>query len=234
MLAKTPEQTVVDWLYAQTGGIVQSGPFASMRLPREQGWETGALAPAILGCHEQELHEAIEREIARLSTHERPRIVNIGTAEGYYAVGMAMRLPQAAVWGIDTNDGCVELAKKSAEENGVVVTFGDALDTVFEKPDLIISDCEGFEVAYLDLHKFPSLRNATMIVEIHGTHLELEDRFKETHDIEVVMEGGRDPNAFEMLRRHSSAFRWIAICENRPCMMHWLVMRPKTKSTGET
>jgi trans-aconitate methyltransferase len=47
----------------------------------------------LLGCYEQPLQPFIEQAIeAQYST-----ILNIGCAEGYYAVGMARRMPQTRV-----------------------------------------------------------------------------------------------------------------------------------------
>jgi hypothetical protein len=45
--------------------------------------------------------------------------------------------------------------------------------------------------------------------------------------IEQVAEGGRNPNAFDLLVPTPSAFRWAAVCEHRPCLMGWFVMRPR-------
>ena len=221
-----------DLLYAETQGVVQSGPFAGMKLLREQGWDDGALSPMLLGCHEEELHAHIEGEIIRLSALENPVVVNIGCAEGYYAVGFARRVPQATVYAIDINDKCTELAKKTATINNVFIVLGETLDTVFAHPDIVISDCEGAEVRYLDTVAYPGLIRATIIVEIHvsetqKTHEIIYNRFAATHDITYVFEGGRNPNKFELLKGRSSSFRWRAVCENRPCLMGWFVMRPK-------
>ena len=46
-----------------------------------------------LGIYERELYPTVEEAIAA----KYPLIVDIGAAEGYYAVGMAMRSPQSQV-----------------------------------------------------------------------------------------------------------------------------------------
>jgi Methyltransferase small domain len=222
-----------DLLYAETQGRVQTGPFAGMTLLREQAWSDGALSPMLLGCHEEELHKAIENEITRLNDFDRqPIVVNIGCAEGYYAIGFARRVPQAIVYAIDINDKCLELSKKTASINEVTLVTGEELDVIFEHPDTIISDCEGAEVLYLDMEHYPGLRNTTIIVELHmmgeqNTPEILHNRFAATHEIEFIIEGPRNPNKFDFLHQRPSAFRWKAVCENRPCLMAWFVMRPK-------
>src|SRR2546425_613282 len=64
------------------------GPFAGMRLVAET-----AFLPELLGIWEQELHPVIEGLIAA----DPDLVVNVGGANGYYAVGLARRIPRAAV-----------------------------------------------------------------------------------------------------------------------------------------
>ena len=70
---------------------VAAGPFAGMRYA---GLPSGSTAgPKLLGSYESEIAAWIEGLCgARLDT-----IVDVGCAEGYYAVGMAMRCPAARV-----------------------------------------------------------------------------------------------------------------------------------------
>ena len=71
---------------------VLSGPFKGMRYPLRSSGQ-GGLLPKLLGTYERELSPAIERLIS-----DRPTlVVNVGAAEGYYAVGLALRAPQAQV-----------------------------------------------------------------------------------------------------------------------------------------
>lgn len=49
--------------------------------------------PNLVGSYESELHLQIEQLIL-----ERPQVViDVGCAEGYYAVGLAQRLPDATI-----------------------------------------------------------------------------------------------------------------------------------------
>jgi hypothetical protein len=77
------------------------------------------------------------------------------------------------------------------------------------------------------------LQAATIIVEIHdwpgGPKLGevIANRFKGTHTIEHIIEGARNPNKYPCLTTQTSMIRWAAVCEYRPCLMGWFVMRPK-------
>jgi hypothetical protein len=139
-LARGLTSDLTDWLYSETKGIVQSGPFAGMTLPREQAWPDGALCPMLLGCHEQELHEILEMEIRHLAMLEHPKIVNLGCAEGYYAIGFARRLPHAQVWAIEPNENCLRIMAQAAAVNGVKIIANGDIDQVLDQPDLVFSD----------------------------------------------------------------------------------------------
>ncbi|HYT43403.1 MAG TPA: hypothetical protein VEP90_13780, partial [Methylomirabilota bacterium] len=79
------------------GPHVQSGPFKDMLISQKvaqstnnEGNRTGI---RLTGNYEIELHPTINKAISR-----NPHIiVNIGSAEGYYAIGLALALPNAKV-----------------------------------------------------------------------------------------------------------------------------------------
>lgn len=238
MTIQDMQRHVDDFVYAFTKGVVQTGPFQGMHLTRDIAWADTKLSPQLLGCYEMELHEFIEKCI-----EAKPKVVvNVGCAEGYYAVGLAHRLPDATVYAIEGDETSVDIAKAAAERNGVKLVFGEDVDKVFAAPDLIVMDCEGHEVLYLDLEKFPSLRTAVIIVEIHEmpagstyfpdgqpTAQIIVDRFRETHKIVALFEGPRNPNQFKCLHCISSLERWMAVQEGRPCLMCWFIMVPREK-----
>jgi hypothetical protein len=227
-----PKAAVNKLIWENTQGIVQSGPFKGMQLLDKESWPDGNLGTMVLGCYEAELHQDIERSIGFLSMlRTPPRIANIGCAEGYYAVGMGRRVPKAKIWIVDVNDKALAIAHETAQANGVELISGDLISNVFAEPDLIIMDCEGSEVEYLDIEKYPALAHAKIIVECHDTPENqcgwiLFNRFKPTHSVSVLFESGRNPNEFRFLWPRSSIERWLAVSENRPCLMNWLVMEP--------
>lgn len=232
---------IADWVWEQTGGVVQSGPFQGMRLVKDKSWKNDDLSPKLLGCYEEELHGVIEQEISRLAIKANPRIVNIGCAEGFYAVGLSRRLPNATVYIVDIDDQAIRIAGQAAELNGVELQTG-FIDQLIASADLIVIDAEGAEVEYLNLRQFPSLKDITIICEVHNlpppqsqaTDQILIERFRDTHIIEVVFEGARNPNKYPFLHGCWSVLRWMAVNEGRPCLMAWFVMRPRRAKVGET
>jgi len=228
-----PQELIDDWVFEATSGRVQYGPFAGMHMLRETSWREAVLAPMLLGTWEQELHAPLEREIARVMGLPDPKIAVIGCAEGYYAVGLARRVPHATVYAVDIDEQSCRVAAEAAELNGVDLVFGADISEVFAAPDLIVMDCEGAEVVYLDLEKFPALFKASIIVEVHNlverppAEPVLRHRFEICHRIDAVVEGARNPNIFPFLINTPSAFRWLCVSENRPCQMFWFVMTPR-------
>ena len=226
---------VTKWLVDQTGGEIQSGPFKGMKMLSDTAWQESNLAPQILGCYEQELHDCIEREIKRLSQIEHPLIVDIGCAEGYYAVGLAKRLPHAEVYAIDVNELSLEIAQRCAELNCVDNLSVAPLLMDGTSIDFIMCDCEGHEVDYLDPEKFPQLIHTHMLVEMHDfpnqpTTEIIFGRFKDTHNIYIMYEGGRDPNAFDFMVDWHNITRWLAVSEGRPVRMYWMFFKPKEEN----
>src|SRR5262249_46123396 len=76
---------------AARGGVV-AGPFAGTKLLLSP--VSARLLPSyLLGTAELELHGAIEELVER----SYRTVLNLGAADGYYAVGLARRLPSARV-----------------------------------------------------------------------------------------------------------------------------------------
>jgi hypothetical protein len=89
-------------------------------------------------------------------------------------------------------------------------------------------DCEGAELQLLDPAEVPEIGSCDVIVECHdflnpAITPALQKRLAATHDVEIVTEGARDPNQFAALQRWQSTDRWLAVNENRPSTMNWLV-----------
>lgn len=222
-----------EWIYERTGGIVQSGPFRGMTFKQGKCWADGSLGPMLLGCHEEELHVPLEAEIARLSAMPSSKVVNVGCAEGYYAVGLARRLPKARVYAVDTEPKALAWTAEHAKENGAALLLSARVDQeLLAGADLIVMDCEGEEVEYLDYEKFPSLLLSHIIVEIHQSAERpagniLAERWGSVADLTCYYEAGRNPNNYAFLRNETSLMRWLSVCENRPCQMCYFVIKPR-------
>jgi hypothetical protein len=71
---------------------VAGGPFQGLHYPHRRSVGSAPL-PKLLGSYESELHAALEQ----LLTEEHETVVDIGCAEGYYAVGLGLRLSKAEI-----------------------------------------------------------------------------------------------------------------------------------------
>jgi FkbM family methyltransferase len=98
-----------------TQGRVRQGPFVGLRyVDRAVG---SAFIPKLLGIYERELNGCIETACAA----QFPLIVDIGAAEGYYAVGLARRNPNARVIAFEMEEKGREALREMAGLNGVEV-----------------------------------------------------------------------------------------------------------------
>jgi hypothetical protein len=166
---------------------VRSGPFAGMKFVSRS--VEGCHVPKLLGCYETELHDQICAAAAR----GYDVVLNIGAAEGYYAIGMARLMEASQIYAYDTNPAAQQVCRYLAEVNGVSerVKIGGELRgedfAQFEgRRTLVICDIEGGEETLLDPSLYSALKKMDLIVEIHGPSIRavIAERFSPTHDIQ--------------------------------------------------
>jgi hypothetical protein len=221
------------------GEAIQGGPFAGTRYPDYAFERVDLYAPKLLGSFELELAGAVERAIAGAPAH----VVNIGAAEGYYAIGFARRLPEAAVTAYEADASKHGLLAALADFNGVherielrgACDVGELAERVPEGA-LVVCDCDGCELELLDPGRVPALRTATMIVEAHdllvpGVTPALESRFAPTHAITEIPTRPRFVDDFPELGDLPLVTRQLAISEFRSAPMAWLVLEPRIVAT---
>ena len=231
-------QDLLAALVSQAGWAVQAGLFGGLVLPDRATPGDGDTLPKLLGCYEAELQPVLTDIVA-----ETPDLViDIGAAEGYYAVGLARALPAAFVHAFDMSPEAQDLCRQTATLNDVssrVSVAGTCTPELLNallprgRAPLIVCDCEGKERELIDPHRVPTLRSATLVVECHdfidpAITSVLVERLSPTHELAGVAEGARNPNEVAFLRELNSLDRWLAICEYRPSMMHWLIARPRS------
>jgi hypothetical protein len=212
---------------ARLGSAVLGGPFEGLRLV--PGFEERIASPILklLGSYEQQLHRPVEVAIEM----QPKRIANVGSADGYYATGLALRLPCAIVHAYDLASTAREMTSETARINGVaerVLVHGHCrhFRTGF---DLLVCDIEGAEG---DLLHAEALSSTMVIVETHdhavpGITEVLLDRFSATHDVDVL--GSIEGEQAALLAWLSQRDREIALDEMRAgAEQRWLVMRPRS------
>ncbi|MBI3663831.1 MAG: methyltransferase [Acidobacteria bacterium] len=215
------------------GLVVQSGPFRGMAyINRALG---SMILPKLVGSYESELHGAIEMAIAK----GFERVVNIGCGEGYYAVGLARRLPRARVWAFDTDGAARSACRKLAEQNGVAERVQiqgacgpEELRKLTVEPALVVCDCEGYELALLVPTNFSQPRACEIIVELHDAmDAKISEtilaRFAATHAAEAYEQTARDPRAYPGLHGLSAEHQLLAVDEFRSAGIRWAYLVPK-------
>lgn len=233
VLAVWRSRMIAQAIKARLGSKVLSGPFVGMAY-LDSATE-GALAPRLLGTYESELHPHILAFV-----DQRPDcVIDVGCAEGYYAVGLARLLPQARVYAFDLDANALESCRQMAALNGVegrVEVSGVFRPETFERfagrRCLVIMDVEGAEADLLRPDLAPSLAGMTLIVETHdlmraGARERVESRFAATHDIVRVDPGPKPQVLPEFLQGVSHLDQLLAVWEFRAGPTPWLVMTPK-------
>jgi hypothetical protein len=219
---------------------VKHGPFKGMKYPERKA-VGGSLVPKCLGSYEREFHPVLEK----ICSNEYSEIVNIGCAEGYYAIGLAMRIPTAKVFAYDTNNEAIDLCKQMARMNNVAErlitgSFCDAntLRSIpFTRKALIISDCKGYEKYLFTEEIVPFLLLHDLLIEVHDfIDIEISSMirqcFQSTHLITAIQSIDDITKAhsycYRELRGYDLAVRRMLLAEYRPSIMEWLYMTPLT------
>lgn len=170
---------------------VMYGPFEEMRYPSFSAYGS-SFAPKILGIYERELHPFIS------SPRQYDSIYNIGSAEGYYAVGLvlAKKAPMAYCFDLSelAQQECLKLADCNGVKDRVKVSGGVSKSELLQLDDLerrlLVCDCEGFESMLFDREVAGLLRKSDVLIEVHehlGASLkELTESFSETHDVTII------------------------------------------------
>ena len=113
LLSKWRSVLIQNTLLQQQGTVVMQGPLAGLDFLQQSA--EGCHIAKLLGCYEQPLQPFIEQA----SAQAYPTILNIGCAEGYYAVGMAKRMPNTRVLAYDLNSKAQPICRELATKNGV-------------------------------------------------------------------------------------------------------------------
>ncbi|WP_294232905.1 hypothetical protein [Prosthecobacter sp.] len=199
-----------------------------------------AYIPKLLGIYERELVTQVEALIARA-----PRlVVDLGAGEGYYAVGLACRLPQTRVVAFEMEAVGRQALHDMAALNGVservdirgkceaadlAATLGDETDAV------VVCDVEGYEEKLLDPVAVPALKRVPILVELHDFIIPqitevLSERFGGTHHITHIWQEPRARADFPWRSLGTSLLpgRYLdwSVSEWRPVRMAWFWMEP--------
>lgn len=219
---------------------VQYGPFSGLRLSGDLWWGKTDRSSMLLGTYEQEVLQAI--------THlpqSRDLFINVGAADGYYAVGMvANGMCKRSICYEQSEIGqqsIVALADANAVTDRIVVrgeagpSFLEAFTDGELSRAIVLIDVEGAEFSLLKAPQLERLRTSIVFVELHEGFFEngsrLVDRVEADASpwfkVSYLATGGRDPNSVPELCGYGDNDRWLMVSESRPYRMKWLRLDPK-------
>jgi hypothetical protein len=234
VMAKHGVPEITSAFVARYGLTVLGGPFAGMHYINESAGSS--FLPKLIGSYECELYGVIKQILAT----KYDTVVDVGSAEGFYVVGLAMRMqfaPKIVAFDInrDAQELCRSLAKKNNVEDKIIVSgFCDTavLQTTLQGRSLVVCDCEGYETELLQPSAVPALARADILVELHdclkpGITQVITDRFSHSHHILMIDSVDRDPDDYPVINFLSAEQQRVAVSEFRNGPQQWAFMAPK-------
>jgi len=234
LLGRWRSQVLANTYIERQGPRIMSGPFAGMEYVSAA--TEGALIPRLLGTYESELHPHLQA----FADGGLDCVVDVGCAEGYYAVGLARMMPSATIHAYDIDErarrACAELAAKNNVSDRVIIggeLKPDGFQAFAGRRVLVVVDAEGAEVDILQPDLSPALAGMNIIVETHdvfrkGALALMIQRFAATHDIIRVDQQPKTAVFPPWLQSLPHLDQLLAVWEWRAQPTPWLVMRPKS------
>ncbi|MDY0922239.1 hypothetical protein [Leclercia sp. CFBP8987] len=229
-------------LFDILNGVVKYGPFTGLHLDRETWWGKLDLGSQCLGLYEKEILNLIDAiEAGHYST-----FIDIGAADGYYAIGMLVSGKVGRTICFEqTEKGRSVIAENWKKNNSVgeLTIMGEAnaasfaaLNPVALENAFVLVDVEGFEFELLTNEVLSLLRSSTVVIEIHhwmdnflckySNFLRHADSY---FDVTVIERVERETSNLPELRDFTDDNRLLLTSERRPGVMRFLKMTPKAQ-----
>lgn len=233
---RSVEERILERLASLT---VLRGPFEGLKYPEAKSIGS-VIAPKLLGFYEYELQTLISaRCIGKYRT-----IVDIGCAEGYYAIGLGLQNPEAIVYAFDTDFQAVAQCGKMALVNeigervltGASCTPKTLMSLELRSPCLIVCDCEGYEKELFNEELVEKLSSSELLIELHDMVDDeipayIESLFHATHHSQSVFSERDDKKVEECQCEELSGFsrddRISILSERRSRQMQWVFLSPR-------
>lgn len=223
------------YLYLLSNGV-RRGPFKGLKYPFLSSIYS-AFYPKVLGYYEMELHPILDK----LKSKKYNSILDIGCAEGYYAVGLAKMFPDSKLVAYDLDPLARQRTMEMASANQIRIgdrfelkdycTANDLLGLDPNSIHLIFSDCEGFEGELFSPEVISHLSLSDFIIEVHDFEIpglcdRLSARFSATHRVELIKSiddlyryrSIEDPELLSLNLKDQIQL----LAEKRPAQMEWL------------
>lgn len=232
-------QEIAVELDALFGSRVAYGPFAGLRLSSGKWWSRADRAAMLLGIYEQEVLSTLQDVPETYRT-----FVDVGAADGYYAVGVLVGGLFDEVICFETSAAGQAVIQQTASINRVsdrLTIRGHAGHDFLEEFDegqlsraVFLIDIEGAEFDLLDVQALNRLKRSIILIEVHPRQVEggfdklqaLKARAETDFRVSELRMGARDLSVFPELRGYNDSDRWLVCSEGRDSLMTWLRLDP--------
>lgn len=217
---------------------VLNGSFKGMRYPSLISFGS-EIYPKLIGSYEHEIYETIEY----FCTQQYSEVIDIGCAEGYYAIGFALRMPTSRIFAYDISCEARELcsgmaALNKVEDRVAIKSYCDAEELAgFEitKKGLIICDTDGYEGKLFNERNIKKLEKFDLLIETHdfidkNISNNLKQLFSGSHHIKIIksISDSKKARDYKFLNGNLSfSDRKVLYAERRPEIQEWIVCLSK-------
>ncbi|QLG69525.1 MAG: methyltransferase [Candidatus Woesebacteria bacterium] len=238
---KSKEKSIIK-KYLKNNFKIRYDPFSGIKYIKNSFGSV--LLPKIIGSYEEPIQEWINQAIKR----KYYKVIDLGSAEGYYAIGMAKNLPQSTVLASDIDPKARHLCRILARKNNCNnIKIVGKLDhqrlnkEIIRNKTIIICDIEGNELELLEPNKVKKLNFCDIICELHDDLVsnniteEMIKRFHKTHSIEIVVDRPREKNRYKILNSLQTDIVSFILDERRYGISRWArLIKNNNKKTSKT
>ena len=219
-------------LIEHNGVAVDRGPFRGMMyIP--QTFERH-LAPKLLGTYEKELHPVWTSVFQK----NYEQILDVGCAEGYFAVGLARHFPSVPIHAFDIDSWARKVTQRMAAANNaenVCVHRACNVEWLVQhlRPGaFVLSDCEGFEDQLFRPKAVSAMASCDLLIELHeeaafGVTERLIERFSRTHEQRLISKQKRRLTDLPSVPFLTEEEQRLALREYRSGSQQWLYLEAK-------
>ena len=229
------ERYTADFI-AHNPKIVQAGPFVGMNYVDSAVGSN--YIHKLIGSYEAVLHPVIKS----LQNSDFNTVLDIGSAEGYYLIGLGRMFPQAHLIGFELEDVGRSLTKEMYQKNNLYNQLdlqeeatASNIGQFITSQTLLICDCEGAELDILDIEKCPALSIVkSAIIELHddfrpGIKQTLTNRFSKTHTISIIKFQMAEPDEYPYLARIKDKSQQYELLRERGIQdQEWMILEKIT------
>jgi hypothetical protein len=214
------------------GRVVQAGPFHGLKYTELTSERH--ITQRLLGAYESELHPAFEACVDKPYSS----VLDVGCAEGYYAVGMAMKSKSAHIHAFDTDPWARKVCRAMAKLNGVENKLSihgfcspEWIRANMPPRSLVISDCEGYEFVLFAPENVEQFKSCDLIIELHDKAPSEEHpiyrNLENTHEILIIPSKTHDPKQYPQIKDFSEEEQKRCVDDMRHSWQGWLFAKSR-------